>query len=137
LPIHFAAAEYIATHVHDKNVVLVEALNDVLGRHTDGTDKELGALLDDNVDELIKLALGVVVVGLASAAADLGDEEVDTEGLGRSVPHTGNNEPTGRHSQATGRQCQLTEVGRLEVLLEVLDDTAEVLGADIVSVYFR
>jgi hypothetical protein len=67
-------------HVHAENAVLVELVDDVLGGNTDGADKELGALLDDNVDELVKLALGVVVVGLTSRTTDLGDEKVDTEG---------------------------------------------------------
>lgn len=67
-------------HVHDKDVVLVETVDDVLGRDTDGTDEELGTLLNDDGDELVELALGVVVVGLTSGATDLGKEEVNTEG---------------------------------------------------------
>lgn len=51
----------VADHVHVVDAGLVDALNDVLGGHTDGRDEELAARVDDDVDELIELALGVVV----------------------------------------------------------------------------
>jgi len=70
----------VADHVHVDNAVLVELLNDVARGDTDGGNEELGARLDDDVDELVELALGVVVVGLAGIAANLGKEEIDTEG---------------------------------------------------------
>lgn len=81
----------------------MKLLDNVLGGNTDGADEELGLLLDDDVDELVKGTLGVVVVGLAGAATDLGDEEVDTE----------------------------RKVGLVEALLDLLDDGAEVLGAGV------
>lgn len=67
-------------HVHDEDAGLVEPLDDVLWWDTDGTDEELGLLLDNDVDQLVELTLGVVVVGLTGGAADLGDKEIDTEG---------------------------------------------------------
>jgi hypothetical protein len=60
--------------------VLVELVDGPLGGNTDGADEELGTLLDDDVDELVELALGVVIVGLTGRTTNLGDEEVDTEG---------------------------------------------------------
>lgn len=51
----------VADHVHVQDTGLLELLDDVLGGDTDGRDEELGAGLDDNVDELIELALGVIV----------------------------------------------------------------------------
>jgi len=80
--------------------VLVETVNGRLGRNTDSGDEELGALLNDDGEEVVELAVGVVFVGLAGRAADLGEEEVDTE---RSVLV-------------------------VEVALKVLDLAAEVLG---------
>lgn len=80
--------------------MLVETVNGRLGRNTDSGDEELGALLNDDGEEVVELAVGVVFVGLAGRAADLGEEEVDTE---RSVLV-------------------------VEVALKVLDLAAEVLG---------
>ena len=51
----------VANHVHVGNTSLVELVDDGLGGDTDGRDKQLGAGLDNNVDELIELALGVIV----------------------------------------------------------------------------
>jgi hypothetical protein len=39
----------------------VKSFHDVLGRHTDSGYEELGAFLNDDIDQLVKLALGVVV----------------------------------------------------------------------------
>lgn len=51
----------VANHVHVEDAGLVQLLDDVLGGHADGADEQLGAGLDDDVDEAIKLALGVVI----------------------------------------------------------------------------
>lgn len=50
------------------------------GWDADGGDEYFGAVLDRNFDELVELSVGVVVVGLAGGAADLGKGEVDAEG---------------------------------------------------------
>jgi hypothetical protein len=95
----------VADHVHAEDAGTVELLDNGLGGNTDGGDEELGAALDDDVDELVELTLGVVVavggegclvslvvfvclrkrtgvclLGLASTATNLGKEQVDTEG---------------------------------------------------------
>lgn len=73
----------------------METLDDVLGRDTDGADKELCAFLDNDGDELVELALGVVIaatvstpveeratsslLGLARATSDLREQQVHTE----------------------------------------------------------
>lgn len=93
----------VADHVHHEDAGLVQLLDRVLGGDTDGTDEELGTLVDDDVNEVVERTLGVVVVGLAGAAADLGDKEVDTEG----------------------------EVGAGKPLLDLLDNAAKVLGAGV------
>jgi len=51
----------VTDHVHGENTSTVQTLDDSLGRNTDGGDEELRAALDDDVDELVKLALGVVI----------------------------------------------------------------------------
>lgn len=51
----------VANHVHVENAVLVELVDNLLGGDTDGRDEDLGAGLDDDVDELAELALGVIV----------------------------------------------------------------------------
>ena len=78
----------------------MELVDDPLRGDADRADEQLRLLLDDDVDEFGELAFGVVVlrsssmslssrktregggsthVGLARVAADLGEEEVDTE----------------------------------------------------------
>ena len=51
----------VTDHVHGEDTGTVQPLDDGLGGNTDGRDKELGATLDNDVDELVELALGVVV----------------------------------------------------------------------------
>jgi len=51
----------VPDHVHVEDASAVEAVNDVLGRDADGRDEHLGAGVDDDADELVELALGVVV----------------------------------------------------------------------------
>lgn len=58
----------------------MQLVNSPFGRNTDGRHEKLGAALDDNVNQLRELALGVVGVGLARVATDLGEQKVDTEG---------------------------------------------------------
>lgn len=51
----------VTDHVHVKDTVAVEAVDNRAGRHTDSRDEELRTTLDDNVDQFIELALGVIV----------------------------------------------------------------------------
>lgn len=51
----------VADHVHAEDAGTVELLDNGLGGDTDGGDEELGTALDDDIDELVELALGVVV----------------------------------------------------------------------------
>jgi hypothetical protein len=51
----------VADHVHVQDAVGVQLVDDSLGRHADGGHEQLGAGLDDDVDQLAQLALGVVV----------------------------------------------------------------------------
>lgn len=53
----------VADHVHAEDAGAVELLDDRLGGNTDSGDEELGAAVDDDVNELVELALGVVVAG--------------------------------------------------------------------------
>jgi hypothetical protein len=50
------------THIHDRDACLVQFVDDILRRDTDGTDKELDLLLDDDIDELRQLSLRVVIL---------------------------------------------------------------------------
>lgn len=60
----------------------MEAFDRAFGGHADGGDEDLGAVLDRDFDELVELAVGVVVVGFAGAATDLREGKVDAEGEG-------------------------------------------------------
>ena len=54
----------VSYHVHVEDAICVQLVHDFLGRDTDGRDKQFGAGVDDDVDELAELALGVVVAVL-------------------------------------------------------------------------
>lgn len=51
----------VADHVHVEDAGAVQALDDVLGRHTDGGDEEARTGVDDDGDQLVELTLGVIV----------------------------------------------------------------------------
>lgn len=46
----------------------------------DGRDEDLGAAVYGYRDEVVELAVGVVVVCLAGGAADLGEGKIDAKG---------------------------------------------------------
>ena len=50
------------TDVHNGDARRVELVDGPLRRDTDCADEELGLLLDDDVDELGQLALGVIIL---------------------------------------------------------------------------
>ena len=60
-------------------LVCVQALDGAGRRDTHSRDEDLCAVADGDFDELVELAVRVVMVGLAGAAADLGQGEVDAE----------------------------------------------------------
>lgn len=51
----------VADHVHVQDAMLVKAFNDMLRGNTDSGDEEFGATVDDYGDQLVKLALGVII----------------------------------------------------------------------------
>ena len=53
----------VADHVHVEDAMLVQSVDDGLWRYTDSRDEKLSTTIDDNADELVELALGVVVAG--------------------------------------------------------------------------
>jgi hypothetical protein len=57
-----ACRERQETYVHDGDASLVQALNDLLWRYTDGADEERRLLFDNDINELRKLALCVVIL---------------------------------------------------------------------------
>ena len=57
-------------HVWDSS--LVELVNDKPGWDTDSRDEQAGLLLDNDIDQVVELSLGVVVVGLSGIATNLG-----------------------------------------------------------------
>jgi hypothetical protein len=86
----------VADHVHVQDASLVQLLDDGLGGHPDGANEQLGAGVDDDVDELVQLALGVVVavsgsagnraplvggnvLGLSRASTNLREEQIDAK----------------------------------------------------------
>jgi len=69
----------VTDHVHVEDTVLVELVDDGLWWHADSGNEELSAGLDDDINELAELALGVVVVGLSCIATNLWEQQIDTE----------------------------------------------------------
>lgn len=51
----------VADHVHAEDASTVELIDDSLGGDTDSGDEKASLFLDDNINELTELALGVVV----------------------------------------------------------------------------
>jgi hypothetical protein len=51
----------VADHVHIEDASLVEAVNDRFWRHTDSRDEELCLAVNDDADQLVEFALGIVV----------------------------------------------------------------------------
>ena len=87
---------WVADHVHDGDTGLVQGVDDWLRWDSNGTNEERSFLLDNDVDELIELALGVVIlgkgiqnldgrilheayVGLPCVSTDLRDQKIDAE----------------------------------------------------------
>jgi hypothetical protein len=64
---------WVTDHVHVENTVCVDLVNDSLWWDTDSRDEELGARFNDDVNELAKLTLCVVVadVDLGNCVAQL------------------------------------------------------------------
>ena len=60
--LRIALREELRRALHNIDARAVQLVDNVLGGYADGTDKELGAALNDNVYKLIKLALGIVVL---------------------------------------------------------------------------
>lgn len=50
----------VADEVHIEYAIRVQLVDDVPGRNANGGDEQLGATGDDDVDELVEFALGVV-----------------------------------------------------------------------------
>jgi hypothetical protein len=65
----------VADHVHVQDAIGVELVDDSFGRDTDGGYEEAGAAVDDDVDEFVELAFGVVVAAYVSEMADGGRGE--------------------------------------------------------------
>ena len=51
----------VADHIHVEDAVLVESVDDVLGRNANSRDEELGAGVYDDGDEVIQFAFRVVI----------------------------------------------------------------------------
>jgi hypothetical protein len=51
----------VAYHVHAEDAGTVELIDNSLGGNTDSRDEKASLFLDDNINELTELALGVVV----------------------------------------------------------------------------
>jgi len=70
----------VADHVHVGDAVGVKLIYDGLRGDADGGDEKFCTRLDDDVDELVQLAFGVVVVGGTRALTDFWYEKIDTKG---------------------------------------------------------
>ena len=60
---------WVSDHVHVEDTVRVELVDNSLWWDTDGGNEKLSAGLDNNIDELVELALGVIVAGKLVSSA--------------------------------------------------------------------
>jgi hypothetical protein len=67
------------TYVHNEDPSFVELFNNLLGRYSDCTDKELGLLLNDDIDQFIEFTFCVIVVCLSSVSTKSRNEEINSE----------------------------------------------------------
>lgn len=51
----------VTDHVHVENTSFVQSINDVFWRYPNSRDEELSTAVDDDADQLVSFALGVVV----------------------------------------------------------------------------
>lgn len=58
----------------------MKLVDGLLRGYANSADEERSFLLDDDIDELGKLALCIVIICLPSIASNLRDKEVNTEG---------------------------------------------------------
>lgn len=52
---------WVSDHVHVENAGLMNTFDDMLRWHTNSRDEEFGSAVDDDIDKLIELTLGVIV----------------------------------------------------------------------------
>jgi hypothetical protein len=57
----------------------VELFNHLLGWYSDCTNKELGLLLNDYIDQFIEFTLCVIVVCLSSVSSKSRNEKINSE----------------------------------------------------------
>lgn len=57
---------HVSTHVHDWDTSSVETVDNFLGRNTDRSYKESSLLGNNDIDQLLQLSSGVILVGLSS-----------------------------------------------------------------------
>lgn len=87
---------WVTDHVHVKYTGLVKLLDDVLWWHTNSADEKSSTRFDDDINQVVQLALGVVVarmsrqqlfeprtrlypLGLAGTSSDLRKQKINTE----------------------------------------------------------
>lgn len=58
----FGDMAWMPDHIHDGDFGFMKLIDNFLRWDTDSADKELGALLDDDLDKFRKLSLGIVVL---------------------------------------------------------------------------
>mmetsp|Transcript_118723 Transcript_118723/g.368868 ORF Transcript_118723/g.368868 Transcript_118723/m.368868 type:complete len:234 (+) Transcript_118723:534-1235(+) len=68
-----------ANHVHHRNLGAVQLVDSPLWRHAHCADEQCRLLLNDDVDELRKLAASVVLVRLPGTFSDLRQEQIHPE----------------------------------------------------------
>lgn len=89
------------THVHDGDAGLVQAVDDRLRWHANGTDEQGRLFLDNDGDKVVEGALGVVIVGLSGRLRQRGQQEIHAEGCHLSVSdHVAGQH--GMHSRRSG-----------------------------------
>eukprot|EP00408_Alexandrium_pacificum_P047664 CAMPEP_0171258516 /NCGR_PEP_ID=MMETSP0790-20130122/54428_1 /TAXON_ID=2925 /ORGANISM="Alexandrium catenella, Strain OF101" /LENGTH=462 /DNA_ID=CAMNT_0011726713 /DNA_START=252 /DNA_END=1638 /DNA_ORIENTATION=+ len=67
-------------HVHHRDARCMKLVHGPLGRHAHRRDEQLCATADDDVNELGQCTVSVVVISLAGALANLGQQQIDAEG---------------------------------------------------------
>lgn len=76
---------WVSDHVHVQNAGLVEALDNMFGRNSDGGDEKLSTRVDNNAGQLVELSLRIIVAGQESERQHLNCNQIEFQDLGASA----------------------------------------------------
>lgn len=69
----------LLTDIHTNDSSFMQPVHHFLGWNPDRAYEKLGSFFDDDTDELVQIALGIIIVGLPSSRAQGRDQEINSK----------------------------------------------------------